>query len=257
MSAGRTFGTIGTFRAPPRAVQSDIAAVELPEGPGLAYKMRFLLGHRSNQIDSDDLKLTGRQPTATAALAKSGTVGAYFYGVRSCGGGRRPRGLSAGAELRLSLTARGTRTAAGRVEKPRVVRGRDAGLRQGHATVRMRPGTTRIAAALPIRGVLVVAMALRCRLLRADICHSLCANPRPIHGELREERPSGRVILVNHGSKADSNSTRRATPAQQPLLPSIHVARQWTTATAVVVAYVALEWVREALINAAMRSFAA
>ena len=48
---------------------------------------------------------------------------------------------------------------------------------------------------------------------------------------------------MNHGSKADSNSTRRATPAQQPLLPSIHVARQWTTATAVVVAYVALEWV--------------
>jgi hypothetical protein len=152
MSAGRTFGTIGTFRAPPRAVQSDIAAVELPEGPGLAYKMRFLLGHRSNQIDSDDLKLTGRQPTATASLAKSGTVGAYFYGVRSCGDGRRPRGLSADAELRLSLTARGTRTAAGRFEKPRVVRGRDPGLRQGHATVRMRPGTTRIAAALPIRG---------------------------------------------------------------------------------------------------------
>ena len=130
MSAGRTFGTIGTFRAPPRAVQSDIAAVELPEGPGLAYKMRFLLGHRSNQIDSDDLKLTGRQPTATASLAKSGTVGAYFYGVRSCADGRRPRGLSAGAELRLSLTARGTRTAAGRFEKPPVVRGRDAGLRQ-------------------------------------------------------------------------------------------------------------------------------
>src|SRR4029077_19262155 len=118
-----------------------------------------------------------------------------------------------------------------------------SGAATGHATVRMRPGTMRIAAALPIRGVLVVAMALRCRLLRADVCHSLCANPRLIHGELREERPSGRVILVNHGSEADSNSTRRATPAQQPLLPSIHVARQWTTATAVVVAYVALEWV--------------
>jgi hypothetical protein len=100
MSAGRTFGTIGTFRAPPRAVQSDIAAVELPEGPGLAYKMRFLLGHRSNQIDSDDLKLTGRQPTATASLAKSGTLRAYFYGVRSCGDGRRPRDLSAGADRR-------------------------------------------------------------------------------------------------------------------------------------------------------------
>ena len=28
-------------QAPPRAVQSDIAAVGLPEGPGLAFKMRF------------------------------------------------------------------------------------------------------------------------------------------------------------------------------------------------------------------------
>jgi hypothetical protein len=48
---------------------------------------------------------------------------------------------------------------------------------------------------------------------------------------------------VNHGSKANSNATRRAAPAQHPLMPSSHVAQQWSMATAVVLAYVALEWI--------------
>lgn len=48
---------------------------------------------------------------------------------------------------------------------------------------------------------------------------------------------------MNHGSKEHLDTSREAIPVQRPLALSHRVVRQWTAATGVLIAYVALEWV--------------
>jgi hypothetical protein len=48
---------------------------------------------------------------------------------------------------------------------------------------------------------------------------------------------------VNYGSKENPISPAQATPAQHPAMLSRQVVWHWTTAAALVVAYVALEWI--------------
>ncbi len=48
---------------------------------------------------------------------------------------------------------------------------------------------------------------------------------------------------MNHGSKQNMGSSNQALPLQWPLIFSRHAVWQWTTTVAVVIAYVALEWI--------------
>jgi two-component system sensor kinase FixL len=51
------------------------------------------------------------------------------------------------------------------------------------------------------------------------------------------------IILVNNGEGDNFDRTRHVTPTQRPSILSHQAARKWTATTAVVFAYVALEWI--------------
>jgi hypothetical protein len=82
-------------QAPPEAVQSDIAALQLPEGPGLiaircvgtSSRARTRSRDRPSRAMKtrlgsvrDDLYPTRSKGRSLASVAKSRTLGAYFYG---------------------------------------------------------------------------------------------------------------------------------------------------------------------------------
>ena len=82
----RRVGRLGRqAQAPPRAIQSDIAAVVLPEGPGLAFRMvRSICSGQPTmtmrrQFRLNETNTRSDQGKAMAPVAKPETPGAYFY----------------------------------------------------------------------------------------------------------------------------------------------------------------------------------